>query len=238
MIPNIQKYDDTRDPDEHIDIYKWIITSLWMDKRVTCTYFPITLSGNARKWLKALRPRSISSFEQLRYLFLNNFMQLRKIKRDAKSIMAYKQKEGESIRMYYDRFTLTTLSIPGDEEFLVTGAFSKGLLPGSLSRKMQGIVPKSRDELEYRVEKYLRKIEGEERKQANLKVVANVYLKQESTDSHSRHNHKERHDGSRDNHNRHSRHSSCRFRPFVKDEPRRHRPKVHTVEKTPQRVEK
>lgn len=44
---------------------------------------------------------------------------------------------------------------------------------------MQGMVPQLRDELKYRVEKYLRKIGGEERKEANLKAIANAYRKQE-----------------------------------------------------------
>nr|KAJ0194369.1 hypothetical protein LSAT_V11C800447410 [Lactuca sativa] len=89
-------------------------------------------------------------------------------------------------------------SVPGHEEFLVTGTFAQGLLLGPLSRKMQGTEPNSRDELTYRVEKYLRKIKGEERKQANLNVVVNAYLKQESADSHYCHSHKERKDGSHD----------------------------------------
>ncbi|CAI9287287.1 unnamed protein product [Lactuca saligna] len=90
-----------------------------------------------------------------------------------------RQKEGESIRAYYDRFTLATLSDPGHEEFLVTSTFAQGLLTGPLSGKMQGTIPKSRDELKYRVEKYFRLIKGEEHKQANLKVVLNAYHKQE-----------------------------------------------------------
>ncbi|KAL7602771.1 hypothetical protein Lser_V15G16809 [Lactuca serriola] len=233
MIPNIPKYDGKTDPDEHVGTYEWTMTSLWMDKRLTCTNFLVMLSGNASKWFKELRPGSFSNFEQFRYLFLKKFMQLRKMKGDANFIMSCKQKEGESIRVYNERFTLVTLSVPGHEVFLVTCAFTKGLLPGPLSRKMQGTVPKSRDELKYRVEKYPKKIEGEERKEANLKVVANAYLKQESDDSHSHHSHKERHDGSHNKHNRHSGHSTPRFRPFVKDKPRSHRLEVNTVEKTP-----
>ena len=103
---------------------------------------------------------------------------------------------------------------------------------------MKEIVPKSRDELKYRVEKYLRQIKGKELKEANIKVVANGYLKQESIDSQSYHSHKESHDGSHDKHNRHSRHSYCKFRPFIKDETRSYRAEVYAVEKTPQRVEK
>nr|KAJ0185445.1 hypothetical protein LSAT_V11C900463730 [Lactuca sativa] len=212
MIPNIPKYNGMTYPDEHIDTYEWTITSLRMDKRFTGTYFSIMLSGNASKWFKALCPGSISSFEQLRYIFLHNFMQLRKVKGDANSIMSCKEKEGESIRAYYDWFTHATLSVP------VTGAFAQGLLPGL--RKMQGTMPKSRDEIKYR-------IEGEEHKQANLKVVANAYLKQESTDSHYHYSHKERNDGSHDKHNKNMRHSSRRFHPFVKDEPRNHKLEVH-----------
>ena len=152
MIPNIPKYDNTTDPDEHINTYEWTMTSLRIDKRFTLTYFPVTLSGNASKWIKALRSGSISSFNQLRYLFLHNFMQLRKFKWDVKPIMAYKKREGESIRSYYHRFTLANLCVPGHEQFLVTGAFAQVLLPGPLSSKIQGTVQKSRDELKYRVE--------------------------------------------------------------------------------------
>lgn len=104
-------------------------------------------------------------------------MQLRKGKGDTNSVMACKQKSGESIRDYYDQFTLATLNVTGHEEFLVTGASAQGLLPGPLSRKMQGIVPRSRDELKFFLEKYLPQIGGEERNEANLKVLANGYLK-------------------------------------------------------------
>nr|KAJ0221700.1 hypothetical protein LSAT_V11C200066500 [Lactuca sativa] len=132
------------------------MTSLWMDKIFTCTYFPVTLLGNASKSFKALRPGSISIFKKLRYLFLHNFMQLRKVQGDVNSIIACKQKKGESIRAYYDRFNPATLSIPDHKEYLVTGAFDQGLLPGPLSRKTHRTMPKSRDALKYRVEKYLR----------------------------------------------------------------------------------
>nr|KAJ0192956.1 hypothetical protein LSAT_V11C800394640 [Lactuca sativa] len=135
MIPNMPKYDGTTGPNDHIENYEWTTTSLKMDCRFTCTYFPCTLTENAGKWFKSLRPGNISSFEQLKYLFLNNFMQLRKGKGDANSVMMCKKK-GELIRDYYDRFTLATLNVPGHEEFLVTGAFAQGLLPGPLSKKM------------------------------------------------------------------------------------------------------
>lgn len=139
--------------------------------------FPCYISKNAIKWFKVLRLGSIASFEQLRYLLLNNFMQLRKGNGDTNSIVSCKQKEGDSIRAYSDRFMLAALNVPVHKEFLVIGAFVQGLLLELLSKNMYGTVPQLREEIKYRVEKYLWQIEGEERKETNLKVVANVYIK-------------------------------------------------------------
>lgn len=122
-------------------------------------------------------------------------------------MMGCKQKEGESIRVYYDRFMLAMLNVSGHEEFLVTGIFSQGLFLVPLSKKMQGTVSQSRDGIKYIVEKYLRKIEGEERKEAKLKVFTNAYIKIEEATSHSNNGHRECQDGGHDKQNHHLRHS-------------------------------
>lgn len=113
------------------------------------------------------------------------------------------------IRAYYDRFTSATLNVPGHEEFLVNGAFAYGPLHDPLSKKMQGMAPQSIDELKYSVKKYLWQIKGEEWKEANLKVVANAYIKQEEVNSHispnDRDHHERSHDRSHEKHNWHSR---------------------------------
>nr|KAJ0211899.1 hypothetical protein LSAT_V11C400157740 [Lactuca sativa] len=152
--------------------------------------------------------------------------------------MACKQREGESIREYYDRFTLATLNVPGHEEFLVTGTFAQGLLSGPLSKKMQGTVPKSRDELKFRVEKYMRQIEGEERKEANIKVIANAYAKQEETVSRPISAQQERQDGDQQRHNHHPGHMSRRYRPFYWDDSKRGHIDVHAINKAPAKENK
>ncbi|CAI9281102.1 unnamed protein product [Lactuca saligna] len=52
MILNMPKYDNTSNPDDHVDNYGWTMTSLKMDRRFTYTYFRCTLTGNAGKWFK------------------------------------------------------------------------------------------------------------------------------------------------------------------------------------------
>ncbi|KAL4565021.1 hypothetical protein LXL04_029103 [Taraxacum kok-saghyz] len=52
--------------------------------------------------------------------------------------MSYKQKEDESVHAYYDRFTIANLGVAGYADYLVIDVFTQGLLPGPLSKKIQG----------------------------------------------------------------------------------------------------
>ncbi|KAL7614932.1 hypothetical protein Lser_V15G07570 [Lactuca serriola] len=147
------------------------MTSLKLDERFWCTYFPTTLNGSADTWFKTLRPGSIYNFGQLKYMFLTNFMQLRKYKGDSHSIIACKYKEGESIREYFTRSTNATLDVPRHDEGLIAGAFTWGLPPDPLSQKLMGKKPQTRAELKEKVERYLRQEESEATKQAYLNAM-------------------------------------------------------------------
>ncbi|KAL7603871.1 hypothetical protein Lser_V15G20002 [Lactuca serriola] len=194
------------------------MTSLKLNERYWCTYFLTTLDGNAGTWFKTLHPGNISNFVQLKYLFLTNFMQLRKYKGDSHSIIGCKQKEGESVREYFTRFINATLDVPGHEEGLIAVAFTWGLLPGPLSQKLMGKKPQTRAELKERVERYLRQEEGEAAKQAYLNVMTT-----------KRHNpgHMDFHGGSR--HFGPGRRPQARFRPFIRDDRWGRRSDVYTV---------
>jgi len=98
-LPTLKTYNGTTCPDSHIDTYEWHMKSLKLDKKFWCTYFATTLDGNAGAWLKSLAPNSISSFEQLKQLFLSNFMQLRRYRGDVNypGVPADGGRDGESI---------------------------------------------------------------------------------------------------------------------------------------------
>lgn len=84
-----------------------------------------------------------------------------KYKGDCHSIIGCKQREGETVKDYFARFTKATLDVPGHDEGLIVGAFTWGLLPGSLSQNFKGKQPKTRVELKERVECFLCQEEGE-----------------------------------------------------------------------------
>ena len=107
----------------------------------------MTLEGNVGLWFKSLAPRSIRNFEELKHLFLTNFMQLRKYKGDVCKIIGCRQMDGETLQKYFDRFNEATLNVPGHNDNIVTGAFTHGLLSGYLSSKFFGRIPATRNEL-------------------------------------------------------------------------------------------
>ena len=150
-LPHLKVYDGTTCPDSHIDMYKWQMQSLKLDKRFWCTHFPTTLDGNAGLWFKSLAPRSIRNFAELKQLFLTNFMQLRKYRGDVREIIGCRQMEGETIQKYFERLNTATMNVSGHNNNIVTGAFTHGLLPGSLYTKFFGRMPNTRDELKVRV---------------------------------------------------------------------------------------
>ncbi|KAI3789244.1 hypothetical protein L2E82_02036 [Cichorium intybus] len=104
-------------------------------------------------------------------------MQLRKYRGDIREIIGCKQLEGEPVRAYFKRFNEATLNVPGQNDNLVTGAFTHGLLPGPLSTKFLGKPPATRQEMKERVERFLRQEEGTAAKEAYLKAAATSSLK-------------------------------------------------------------
>ncbi|KAI3739503.1 hypothetical protein L2E82_29910 [Cichorium intybus] len=158
--------------------------SLKLDERFWCTHFPTTLDGNAGAWFKSLAPSSIRNFTELKEQFLSNFMQLRKYRGDIREIIGCKQLEGETVRAYFKRFNEATLNVPGQNDNLVTGAFTHGLLPGPLSTKFLGRPPATRQEMKERVERFLRQEEGTAAKEAYLRAAATPSTKARENHSH------------------------------------------------------
>lgn len=137
-------------------------------KLFCCTHFPTTLDRNVGAWFIRVAPNNILSFAELKELFLTNFMQLREYRRGVREIIGCKQHEGESVQDYFKRFNEATLDVLGQSDHLVTRAFTHELLPGTLSKKFLGKTPTIRQEMNERVQKYLRKEEGTTAKEAYM----------------------------------------------------------------------
>ena len=61
-MPTLDSYDGTRDPCDHIAMFKTTMHLQGVPNEIMCRVFPTTLKGPARVWFGKLPPNSISSF--------------------------------------------------------------------------------------------------------------------------------------------------------------------------------
>ena len=73
-LPSLVSYDGTRDPFDHIATFKTTMHLQGVLDEIMCRAFPTTLKGPARVWFSKIPPNSVSSFEELSKLFVNNFI--------------------------------------------------------------------------------------------------------------------------------------------------------------------
>nr|KYP71814.1 hypothetical protein KK1_011087 [Cajanus cajan] len=62
---NIERYDGTTDPDEHIDAYITQINLYTNGDAIMCRVFPTSLKGAALSWYTQLPSRSVDNFNTL-----------------------------------------------------------------------------------------------------------------------------------------------------------------------------
>ena len=73
-MPSLDSYDGTHDPFNHIATFKTTMHLQGVLDEIMCRAFPTTLKGPARIWFSKILPKSVSSFEELSKLFVNNFI--------------------------------------------------------------------------------------------------------------------------------------------------------------------
>jgi hypothetical protein len=69
----IHWYDGSSNPEEFIQVYQTVIEAVGGDDRVKANFLPTTLIGVARSWLINLPKGSITSWDQLCAVFIENF---------------------------------------------------------------------------------------------------------------------------------------------------------------------
>ena len=73
-MPSLDSYDGTRDLFDHIATFKTTMHLQGVSNEIMCRAFPTTLKGPAQVWFSKIPPNSVSSFEELSKLFVNNFI--------------------------------------------------------------------------------------------------------------------------------------------------------------------
>lgn len=105
-------YDGTIDSANHIHNFESNLVFHRASDAVKCLAFVITLRENTQTWFESLPGEIISSFQQLKKLFKENFFSYKKETKSAVSLFAIMQVHEESLCDFMSHFQNETLCIP------------------------------------------------------------------------------------------------------------------------------
>ncbi|GJZ36317.1 reverse transcriptase domain-containing protein [Tanacetum coccineum] len=92
-----------------------------------CHMFNSTLIGTARVWFDELPPEIIDGYKDLKAAFLAYFMQQKKYVKDPMEIHNIKQRDGETIEDFMERFKVETERMKGAPECIQISGFMHGV---------------------------------------------------------------------------------------------------------------
>nr|GEU42228.1 reverse transcriptase domain-containing protein [Tanacetum cinerariifolium] len=107
----------------------------------------VPLSWTARVWFDELPPESIDGYKDLKAAFLAYFRQQKKYVKDAVEIHNIKQKDGETIEDFMERFKNKTGRMKGAPECLGIFGFMHGVNNPELTKRLNEHVPKTLEEM-------------------------------------------------------------------------------------------
>ncbi|BFG40865.1 hypothetical protein CerSpe_271390 [Prunus speciosa] len=102
--PKIPLYDGMTDLYDHLDNFCYAMEGRGANEATKCRLFPITLKGPTTSWFKRLVPESISSFAELRKVFLERYMIISDRLYTANDLSTVRQRPNEKLRDYITRF--------------------------------------------------------------------------------------------------------------------------------------
>ncbi|KAJ9557171.1 hypothetical protein OSB04_011785 [Centaurea solstitialis] len=95
-----------------VDICDLFKTEEGRDDAIRLRVFPLTLTGEARAWLRSLEPSLITTWEGLRSKFLSRFFPPSKIDKLRAEIRSFQQDDGQTISEAWERFKHLLNSCP------------------------------------------------------------------------------------------------------------------------------
>jgi hypothetical protein len=131
-----EKYDETSNPSEFLQVYVTAITATGGNTTVMATYFHVALSRPARTWLMNLTPGSVYSWEELCAWFVANFASAYQQHGVEAHLHAVRQEPGETLRKFISHFTKVRGMIPRISDASIITAFRQGVRDEKMLEKL------------------------------------------------------------------------------------------------------
>ncbi|KAL2250130.1 UNVERIFIED_CONTAM: hypothetical protein Sindi_2486700 [Sesamum indicum] len=158
-VPDLQRYDGTKDPYEHIAAFEMVMNLHGQPGPIMAKLFATTLTGKAQEWFTSLPRGSIESYEQLIQKFSFHFASKKKQKRSATHLFNIRQREDETLKSFI-------ILIHGLKKGPFTSALARD--PPSDVEQLMALAQKYIDEEEMNA---MKESERREREQACVKVA-------------------------------------------------------------------
>ena len=106
-------------------------------------------------WFSKIPLNSVSSFEELSKLFINNFVGRQRYKRSLSSLLTIEQGENESLRSFITRFNREALTVDEVDDKLLLAAFHNGVNSDLFIHKLYEKEPQSMAELVHLAQNFM-----------------------------------------------------------------------------------
>ena len=126
-MPQIEAFDGTKDPVDHLNIYKNQMELHGYQDPVRCKALAIKLKGQTLAWFNRLPPPSVSSFRELSIAFVSHFIGARTYRKPSYHLLSIKQNPQESLRSYVHRFNVESLKVDVPNKKFAITVFIAGL---------------------------------------------------------------------------------------------------------------
>ena len=106
-------------------------------------------------WFSKIPPNTVSSFEELSKLFVNNFIGRQRHKRSSSSLLTIEHGENESLRFFITRFNREALTVDEMDNKLLLVAFHNGVNSDLFIHKLYKQEPQTVAELTHSAQNFM-----------------------------------------------------------------------------------
>ncbi|XP_065624264.1 uncharacterized protein LOC136065255 [Quercus suber] len=170
--PTFTIYNSKTDPVEHVSHFNQRMAVYSRDEALMCKVFPSSLGPVAMRWFDRLNPNSVSSFKELTQAFGSRFVTCRRVARPLSSLLSLTMQEGESLKVYSDRYWEMFNDMEGNFDAMALETFKLDLpTDHGLRTSLSGKPVTSIRQLMDRIEKYKRVEEDQQQGKGKEKVI-------------------------------------------------------------------
>jgi hypothetical protein len=108
-------------------VYQIVVEAVGGDDRVKANFLPTTLTDTSKSWLINLPEGSITSWDQLCAMFIENFQGTYERLSTVETLKTIRQKDDESLQDYVKHFCNTRNTIPYIQVIKIINAFHDGV---------------------------------------------------------------------------------------------------------------